>query len=114
MEVFSFTIVASHVISASYEGERISYQFIALHKENPNCSPRVMPATLKRPASLSPKQIAEACGVTRRTVYSWIESGELRTIRVSNRHRITEKQLAEKVGSELAEATFDAYSNDEA
>ncbi|PQJ26752.1 hypothetical protein BSZ35_19075 [Salinibacter sp. 10B] len=73
-----------------------------------------MPVTMKRPASLSPKQVAEACGVTRRTVYNWIEGGDLRTNKVGNRHRITERQLAEKVGSELAEAAFDAHSKDEA
>ena len=73
-----------------------------------------MAATMKRPASLSPKQVADACGVTRRTVYNWIESGDLRTNKVGNRHRVTEKQLAEKVGEELAEAAFDAHTKDEA
>jgi excisionase family DNA binding protein len=73
-----------------------------------------MLATMKRPASLSPQQVADACGVTRRTVYNWVENEELRTNRVGNRHRITEKQLAEKVGEELAEAAFDAHATDEA
>lgn len=73
-----------------------------------------MPTTMNRPASLGPQEVADACGVTRRTVYNWISQGELRTNRVAGRHRITEKQLAEKVGEELAEATFDAYANEEA
>lgn len=71
-----------------------------------------MPTTMKRPASLGPQEVADACGVTRRTVYKWISEGELRTNKVAGRHRITEKQLAEKVGEELAEAAFDAFSEE--
>jgi excisionase family DNA binding protein len=56
---------------------------------------------------LTPKQVADAAQVTRRTVYRWIKRGELETVRVDNAHRVTEKQLAEKLGTDAAAAAFD-------
>lgn len=77
-----------------------------------------MPQTMDRPTTLSPKKVADALGMSRRTIYRWINDGELSTTQPSgkakSRHRIFERQLAEKIGEDEAAEVFDAYANDEA
>lgn len=77
-----------------------------------------MPQTMDRPTTLSPKEVANALGMSRRTIYRWINDGDLQTTQPSgkekSRHRIFERQLAEKIGEEEAAEVFNAYANDEA
>lgn len=56
--------------------------------------------------ALSPRQVAEALGMSRRQVYRWIEKDELETSKIDGRHRIFERQLAEKIGEEEARTVF--------
>jgi excisionase family DNA binding protein len=42
---------------------------------------------------LTPQEVADLLKVTRRTVYRWIESGELPVIRFGSAYRITESDL---------------------
>ena len=67
-----------------------------------------------RPASVGVQKVADACRVTKRTVYNWIDAGELPASKVGRQYRITERQLAEKVGEELADAVFMRAAQDQA
>ena len=58
------------------------------------------------PAALSPQEVAELIGMSRRQVYRWIKREELPTRQIDGQHRITESMLAEKVGEELAQEVF--------
>lgn len=62
--------------------------------------------TMATPAAISPREVAEGISMSRRQVYRWIESGELPTTKVDGFHKITEAQLAEKVGEDLAAEVF--------
>ncbi|WP_103019377.1 helix-turn-helix domain-containing protein [Salinibacter altiplanensis] len=77
-----------------------------------------MPQTMDRPTTLSPQEVADALGMSRRTIYRWINDRDLDTTQPSgkakSRHRIFERQLAEKIGEEDAAEVFNAYANDEA
>ena len=42
---------------------------------------------------LTPQEVADLLKVTRRTVYRWIESGELPVIRFGSAYRITDSDL---------------------
>ena len=42
---------------------------------------------------LTPEQVAETLQVTRRTVYTWIETGALKAIRAGTRIRIRREDL---------------------
>ena len=42
---------------------------------------------------LTPQEVADLLKLTRRTVYRWIESGELPVIRFGSAYRITESDL---------------------
>jgi excisionase family DNA binding protein len=65
-----------------------------------------MPATMKKPAAVSPREVAEALDMSRRQVYRWIRGGDLPSNKVDGNHKITEGALAEKVGEELAAEVF--------
>ena len=65
-----------------------------------------MSATMKKPAAVSPREIAEALDMSRRQVYRWIRGGELRSNKLDGNHKITEGALTEKVGEELAGEVF--------
>jgi excisionase family DNA binding protein len=65
---------------------------------------------MKRPAFVSPIQIADALDITRRTVYRWIEAGELDTTKIGSHHRISADQLAAKVGEDATRIIFDAVA----
>jgi excisionase family DNA binding protein len=65
-----------------------------------------MPTTMKKPAAVSPREVAEALDMSRRQVYRWIRGGDLRSNKVDGNHKITEGALAEKVGEELAVEVF--------
>jgi excisionase family DNA binding protein len=65
-----------------------------------------MPSTMKTPAAISPKEVAEGLSMSRRQVYRWIDNEELPTNQIDGYHKITEGQLAEKVGEEMAEEVF--------
>jgi len=56
--------------------------------------------------------------MSRRTIYRWISDGDLETTqpsgKVKSRHRIFERQLAEKIGEEDAAEVFNAFAQDEA
>jgi excisionase family DNA binding protein len=41
----------------------------------------------------TPKEVAEGLKVTPRTVYRWLETGELRAIRFAREYRISESDL---------------------
>lgn len=75
-----------------------------------------MPQTMDRPTTLSPKEVATALGMSRRTIYRWINDGDLNTTQPSgkakSRHRIFERQLAEKIGEEEASEVFDSFSDE--
>lgn len=75
-----------------------------------------MPQTMDRPTTLSPKEVAEALGMSRRTIYRWINDGELETTQPSgkakSRHRIFERQLAEKIGEEEARDVFESHADE--
>jgi excisionase family DNA binding protein len=43
----------------------------------------------------TPKEVAERLKVTTRTVYRWLESGDLRAIRFTREYRISETDLKE-------------------
>jgi predicted site-specific integrase-resolvase len=58
------------------------------------------------PAAISPREVSEGLSMSRRQVYRWIESGDLPTNKVDGFHKITEGQLAEKVGEDLAAEVF--------
>ena len=62
---------------------------------------------MNRPIVLSPRDVADALDMSRRQIYRWIDQGKLPTSKVGRQHRITEEQLAEAVGEDLAEAVFD-------
>lgn len=76
-----------------------------------------MPTVMERPTTLSPKEVADALGMSRRTIYRWINDGELETTQPTgkkkSRHRIFERQLAAKIGEEEAAEVFDAYAQGE-
>ncbi len=61
---------------------------------------------MKTPAAISPKEVAEGLSMSRRQVYRWIDNEELPTNQIDGYHKITEGQLAEKVGEEMAEEVF--------
>jgi len=65
-----------------------------------------MPSTMKTPAAISPKEVAEGLSMSRRQVYRWIDNEELPTNQIDGYHKITEGQLAEKIGKEMAEEVF--------
>lgn len=65
-----------------------------------------MPTAMKTPAAISPREVAQNLDMSRRQVYRWIEAGELPTNKIDGFHKITEGQLAEKVGEELAAEVF--------
>ena len=65
-----------------------------------------MSATMKTPAVISPREVAEALDMSRRQVYRWIHEDELQTQKLEGRHKITEAALREKVGEELAAEVF--------
>lgn len=65
-----------------------------------------MPSTMKTPAAISPREVAEGLSMSRRQVYRWIDNGELPTNQIDGYHKITEGQLAQKVGEDLAAETF--------
>ncbi|MCS3629288.1 helix-turn-helix domain-containing protein [Salinibacter ruber] len=65
-----------------------------------------MPSTMKTPAAISPKEVAEGLSMSRRQVYRWIDNEELPTNQIDGYHKITEGQLAEKVGEEMAGEVF--------
>ena len=77
-----------------------------------------MPIVMDRPTTLSPKEVADALGMSRRTIYRWINDGDLETTQPSgkekSRHRIFERQLAAKIGEEEAAEVFNAYATEEA
>lgn len=77
-----------------------------------------MPTVMDRPTTLSPKEVADALGMSRRTIYRWINDGDLETTqpsgKVKSRHRIFERQLAEKIGKEDAAEVFNAFAQGEA
>lgn len=75
-------------------------------------TPFPMPTTMKRPAFVSPKQIADALDITRRTVYRWIERGEISTTQIGTLHRVSADQLAEKVGDDAVAVIFDAVASE--
>lgn len=58
------------------------------------------------PAALSPQEIADLIGMSRRQVYRWIKREELPTRQIDGQHRITESMLAGKVGEEMAREVF--------
>jgi len=64
-----------------------------------------MPA-MTTPAAISPREVAEGLSMSRRQVYRWIESDDLPTNQIGGFHKITEGQLAEKVGEDLAAEVF--------
>ena len=76
-----------------------------------------MPTVMDRPKTLSPKQVGDVLGMSRRTIYRWISDGELETLQPTgkpkSRHRIFERHLAEKIGEEEAAEVFDAYATEE-
>lgn len=65
-----------------------------------------MPTVMKTPTVISPREVAENLDMSRRQVYRWIEAEELPTNKIDGFHKITEAQLAEKVGDDLAEEVF--------
>jgi len=65
-----------------------------------------MPKAMDTPAAISPRDVAEGLSMSRRQVYRWIDNGELPTNQIDGYHKITEGQLAEKVGEDLAAETF--------
>lgn len=65
-----------------------------------------MPSTMKTPAAISPKEVAEGLSMSRRQVYRWIDNEELPTNQIDGYHKITEGQLAEKVGEKMAGEVF--------
>lgn len=65
-----------------------------------------MSTAMKIPAVISPREVAENLDMSRRQVYRWIEGDELPTNKIDGFHKITESQLAEKVGEELAAEVF--------
>jgi len=69
-----------------------------------------MPTTMERPAYLSPRQVAEALSVGRRTVYRWMEKEDLDSVKIEGSRRIGEDHLAEKVGKEVARKVFEAHA----
>ncbi len=75
-----------------------------------------MPQTMDRPTTLSPKEVADALGMSRRTIYRWINDGDLETTQPSgkakSRHRIFERQLAEKIGEDEARDVFESQANE--
>lgn len=75
-----------------------------------------MPQTMDRPTTLSPKEVADALGMSRRTIYRWINDGDLQTTQPSgkekSRHRIFERQLAKKIGEEEAAQVFDSFAEE--
>ena len=64
-------------------------------------------ATMSKPAALSPREIAEALSMSRRQIYRWMSENELSSTKIDGRHKITESQLAGKVGGEMAAEVFD-------
>ena len=44
---------------------------------------------------LSPEQVAQVLGISRRTVISWLQQGKLKGIKVGNRWRVKEEDLDE-------------------
>jgi excisionase family DNA binding protein len=72
---------------------------------------------MDRPTTLSPKEVADALGMSRRTIYRWINDGDLKTTQPSgkakSRHRIFERQLAAKIGEQDAAEVFEAYATGE-
>jgi len=69
-----------------------------------------MPEAMTRPAYLSPRQVAEALSMSRRQVYRWIGEDEMPSTKIDGTRRISEKQLAVKVGEEAAGTVFDSYA----
>lgn len=65
-----------------------------------------MPTAMKKPAAVSPREVAEALDMSRRQVYRWIRGGDVPSSKVDGKHKITESALAEKVGEELAAEVF--------
>ena len=72
-----------------------------------------MASTMTRPAYLSPRQIAEGLSMSRRQVYRWINKGELDSVKIGGSRRVSEEQLARKVGKEPARLVFDAVAKAE-
>jgi excisionase family DNA binding protein len=72
-----------------------------------------MPAQMKRPAALTPKQVAAALNMSRRQIYRWIEKGEIETTKIDKNHRIFERQLAGKIGEQAAADVFDSVADAE-
>lgn len=74
-----------------------------------------MPDVMSRPTTIGPKEVADALGVTRRTVYRWIEDDTLPTTQTGEkgRHRIFERQLAEKIGEQAAADVFDSVADNQ-
>jgi excisionase family DNA binding protein len=44
---------------------------------------------------LSPEQVAERLGVTRRTVYTWLRMGHLKGSKIANTWRVKEQHIEE-------------------
>lgn len=65
-----------------------------------------MPHTMTTPAVLSPQEVADALDMSRRQVYRWLRSGELPHQKIDGNYKITEDQLVEKVGDQLATEVF--------
>jgi len=62
---------------------------------------------MTRPAFLSPRQIAEGLSMSRRQVYRWINKDEIDSVKIDGSRRISEEQLAGKVGKDTARLVFD-------
>lgn len=67
----------------------------------------LMPTTTTRPAVISPREMAEALGMSKRQMYRWIYDDEVEAEKIDGQWKVTEKALAEKVGADLAETVFD-------
>ncbi|MFB6280379.1 MAG: GIY-YIG nuclease family protein [Salinibacter sp.] len=71
---------------------------------------------LPQPERLTANEVASALGMSRRSVYRWVQQGLLETNQEEGRgrHQISEEQLADFLGEEEAAEVFNAYANDEA
>lgn len=52
----------------------------------------------KKSAFMSPLEVAELLGVSRRTVYRWLRDGEIPSVKVAGTRRISRQEVAKLTG----------------
>lgn len=54
----------------------------------------------KKSAFMSPREVAELLGVSRRTIYRWLRTRELPSVKVAGTRRISRDEVAKLTGRE--------------